>query len=369
MRPRKELAEVGYVNFGYFSPELSSESEYPDYIRKNAIEVADKVRCIQNEESITFAFMTDIHYSRTANHDIRTKRLMNAYREIKEKVKIQKLVFGGDYVNDGTKEYKTDNYEGLKMHLGDEPYFPANGNHDDNTVWDLYLESESSTQHLTTEELREIFYGHLEKNGAKFDEKNPALYYYIDDNTSKLRYVFLDTSDIPCRYDKNGKLIYTKQYILAVSQRQADWLVNEALAFQEDGWSVVFVAHKFALSNHHDERKIQVVNDILDAYKKGENLNREYGKRDFYVKVDADFKNRKRADIIACFAGHHHADIVQYTPSGIPLIFTGCTIMYKTGRNDGEISELLFDVVTINKDERTIYITRMGTGEDRKVKY
>ena len=38
-------------------------------------------------------------------------------------------------------------------------------------------------------------------------------------------------------------------------------------------------------------------------------------------------------------------------------------------RTDGDKTELLFDIVTINKKERTIYVTRVGSGEDRVIKY
>ena len=66
----KELAiRAGYVTVGYFSPEASSNNEYPPYIDAAVTHAINKIRAHQSDESITFAFMTDIHYSKTPLHD------------------------------------------------------------------------------------------------------------------------------------------------------------------------------------------------------------------------------------------------------------------------------------------------------------
>ncbi len=366
----QKFADIGYVNFGYFSPELSSDNKYPEYIRKNVLEAVEKIQNVQNRSSVTFAFMADIHYSKTHNHDIRTSRLMNAYKEIKKRVNIDMLILGGDYTNDGNKNYKITNYRELRAHLDNESYFPVNGNHDDNSIWGLYINADTSTHHLTSDELYNLFYNHLPKFGAKFDKKNPGLYYYVDDEASKLRYIFLDMSDIPYKVDENGKLIYTKQHTFALSQNQLDWLTNEALMFSEEGWDIIVVAHTFS-HTEYEEKNLTVVNDILDAYKNGERIKKEYYEDDFFVKINADFKNKKRGNIIALFAGHHHADIVKYTNAGLPIIFTGCTIMYNYGvkRTDGDKSELLFDIVTVDRNSKKLHITRVGAESDRIVEY
>lgn len=364
--------EVGYVNIGYFSPELSSTDEYPHYIQDAVSEAVAKIQKVQSKKSVTFGFMTDLHYSQTYNHDIRTKRLMNAYRETKRRVGSDMLILGGDLTNDGIKEYKENNYRELRGLIGDEAYFPVNGNHDDNSIWDLVIKAETSTNHLSTEELYNIFYNHLPKAGAKFNEKNPGLYYYYDDNTSKVRYIFLDTGDIPHKVDEKGKLVYTKQHTFAISQNQADWLINEALSVPDEDYDIVVVGHTFAFDGSEDwSRKLILINDILDAYKSGKDIDRKYCEGDFLVNVKTDFENKKRGNIIACFAGHYHSDFVKYTTLGIPLIFVDCTIMYNYGteRVDGDKSEIIFDMVTINRDEKKIHLVRIGAGNDRIVEY
>ena len=38
-------------------------------------------------------------------------------------------------------------------------------------------------------------------------------------------------------------------------------------------------------------------------------------------------------------------------------------------RADGDKTELLMDVITINTDKRTVNLTRVGAGEDRSFNY
>lgn len=63
MDKKQRAKELGYVNFGYISPDTSSNDEYPGYIKDGVEEAIRKIKMHQNSQSISFAFMTDIHYS------------------------------------------------------------------------------------------------------------------------------------------------------------------------------------------------------------------------------------------------------------------------------------------------------------------
>ena len=65
----------------------------------------------------------------------------------------------------------------------------------------------------------------------------------VDDRERKIRYIFLDTGDIPYNVDENGKLKHEGQHDFAFSQKQTDWLMNHALYFEEDGWNLILSAH------------------------------------------------------------------------------------------------------------------------------
>ena len=371
MATKEEFLAAGYVYFGYVSPPLSSEDTYPDYIKENAERAISRIKSVSNESCVSFAFMTDIHYSKTPNHDIRFERLMNAYRAIKESVGADKILIGGDVVNDGTKKYKWDNQKELARLLSEEKFFPANGNHDDNSIWDIVTETVPAQNHLTSAELNSLFYSHLPSLGAKFGEEGESLYYYYDDNDEKIRYIFLDSNDPPQDTDDEGRIIYTKQRTMCLSQKQIDWLLNDALNVSQDGWSAVVTMHSFYREIDGESKRLSVVKEILDACRMGGKISKEYYEGDFAVSVDVDFGKRKKLDIIAVLAGHHHQDINIYTDSGIPVIFTGNVMMYEYAvpRIDGEASELLFDIVTIDRKNRKIYTTRVGAGEDREITY
>ena len=371
----KLCKEKGCIAFGYFSPELSSSCEYPPYIEEEVKSCVERIQEHQGYNTVTFGFMPDIHYSDTHNHNVRMKRVVNAYKEIAKRTGSSMLVLGGDYVNDGVKEYKVNNYRELRAHLSGTNFFPINGNHDDNSIWDVFTRNEKATQHIKTEELYSLFYSHVKYQGAEHDKNNNGLYYLYNDENAKIRYIFLDSNDIPEEYDENGMLAYTKQGTFALSQKQTDWLCNTALSFDEEGWGVVIFAHSAKFPGEEPdnfENNIAFLNEIIKAYKSGEDLNGEFNEGILKVKINAQFSGKTRGNIIALFAGHHHSDILKTDSYGVPFIYRANTIMYKGPklvRTDGDATEILFDVITINKDAGKIYITRVGAGEDLEVSF
>ena len=74
-------------------------------------------------------------------------------------------------------------------------------------------------------------------------------------------------------------------------------------------------------------------------------------------------------------AGHWHIDLLEYTPGGIPYVFTEAFVedspqsTEKHKRIAGTKSEILFDVISIDLDSKMLYISRVGSGLDRRVSY
>ena len=175
--PPEYYEKVGYEDHGYVSPELSSSNEYPDYIEAEVKESVKSVQEYQGFGTFSFGFMTDLHYATSYNHYIRMKRNINSYREITKRAHIDRLMLGGDYTNEGCKEYKSDCFRELRAHLSGVEYYPVNGNHDDGTIWDdSYILAETSTNFLSHEDMYKLFYNHLPSCGAEFDAKNDGLY-------------------------------------------------------------------------------------------------------------------------------------------------------------------------------------------------
>ncbi len=379
LRTAEFYRECGFEDVGYMPPPLTSEEEYPYYIAQEVKEKAREIQKHQNEHTLTFAFMTDIHYASNHNHAVRFARTIRAYRELAKIVGIDKLVMGGDYTNEGCKEYKENAFRELRALIGTHDYYPVNGNHDDGTIWDeSYIENDKSVNHLTHTDLYKLFYNHLPKLGAEFDEKNHSLYYLCDDKATKTRYVFLDSGDVPYMYDDKGLLKYHGQHMFAMSQEQTDWLCNTALKFNEEGWSVLFVTHSLLLPENVDARpplfeNMELLRQIVIAYNKGEDISSSYGEGDLKRCAEAEFSKYTRAEVIGFFVGDYHCDEIHFYDN-IPLILTENAVMYDKGgknqkRTDGTKTELLFDVVTIDKKKRKIFVTRIGTGDNREVSY
>lgn len=383
MKEPHEYLKLGYVDDGYVCPELTSESEYPDYIEETVLDAINRIKKHENENTFSFGFMTDIHHDKCHKSTVRAKRLINAYKEIAKEVKIDKLLLGGDYTNEGCKQYKSECFEELREIFSGINYYPVNGNHDDGSIWDkAFIKADKSTNHLTHEDLFKLFYNHLPNIGAELDKTNSdGLYYLLNDETNKTRYVFIDSCDVPYIFDEKGLLKYYPQWLFAMSQKQIDWLLNKALSFDEEGWSVIFVTHS-VLSPSADKTNpklitlyLDLLNQITCAYKKGEDIHKTFDSGDFERRVDADFSKRIRADIIGFFVGDYHRDIVERNEADIPYIMTSKAVVFippnnqDYDRKDGDKSEILFDIVTIDKKDRKIYTTRVGIGEDRVVEY
>lgn len=383
--PADYFRAVGYEDYGYMSPELSSSDEYPKYIEEEVKRCAREIQLHQTHNTATFCFMTDLHYATSYNHKIRMKRTLNAYREIAKRVHIDKLVLGGDYTNEGCKEYKSECFRELRSLFNGLPYFPVNGNHDDGTIWDGgCIDAEKSTNHLTHTELYTIFYNHIKSLGAEFDNSESPLYYLVNDDITKTRYIFLDICDIPYVFNESGKLLYCGQDTFALSQNQIDWLTGEALKFNEEGWQAVIITHSVKLPNEEVKpitKNSTVLNDIISAYKNNKKLYKTANSGDFMVNVKADFTSGIKADIVGFFVGDYHYDDIQTDSDGIKYILTANAVMYHPAmwlrgdnpkapkRFDGDKTEILFDVITVDRDKRKIFITRVGAGEDREVSY
>ncbi len=359
---KEEFIRFGYVPIGYFAPPLSSTDPYPAYIQENAHAALHRLHQKQTPNCTNFLFMADLHYSESVNHNLRTQRLLNACAEFMPFC--QQVILGGDLVNDGTKEYKTHQYQCLHSYFKDLPCLPVMGNHDDNSIWDQCIEAEVSTHHLTTQELSEVFFGKWHNPETQLPSLQPSLYYFVDDSEHRLRYIIVDVCDIPTVYDEKGRLRYTKQHTYGFSQAQLDWLVDTAFVLPENGWDVMVFSHTF-----HDKpsefQRFSPILDLMDAFFHRKKLDATYLDGVFQVHIHADFTKKPSCGLLAGFAGHHHKDMICHTPAGIPLIYTSCLHGYL--REDGNASELLLDAVTVDQKNRKILLTRIGAGDDREV--
>lgn len=366
---KKRLLECGY-DYGFECPRFESTDTYPDYIRETVEKGIKKIKAAENENTFTFAFMTDIHYLPLPHHDVLLERNANAYRQIEKETGCTKLILGGDYIIDSPRELKASGYAGLKKAFRDFDYFPCNGNHDNGNLWDAFMEREKPVDKFTRKEVYDAFYSHLSERGAKFDDKHFGLYYYVDDPKTRVRYICLDICNTPDYYDKEIKGAHT------FGQSQVDWLINVALQTEYD---IIIDTHSILLpigmteeeKAKNQNHRLEILNFIVDSYNKGKKLAGSFYEDDLKVVVDADFGAKKHGEIIAVMVGHFHKDYLMASESGIPYIATANLLLAECheARELGNEKELLFDVVTVDRKKRRITVTRIGSGEDRVIEY
>lgn len=376
--PPEDYERVGFDYGGYLEPEVTTNDEYPDYLKQEAKETIDAVRALQGFKTATFAFITDPHYTINfkLSHQIRFRRLMNTYKDIESATACDFLAIGGDIATNGSKQYMCDCITALRQELGGVRYFPVNGNHDGNDIWDIAcVYQKPAINHLLPEERYNLFFNHAHREGAVFNQKAPGLYYYVDNKFLKLRYIFLDCCDVPFEHNEDGSLKYMPQGFYSYSQAQLDWLAEEALCFDEDGWTVVVFQHVPTKVNYKTgERydRVHNLHDILLARRENAKCNAVYNEGELHTEVNTDFSTYKKCDIAAVFVGHIHTDS-ELVEDGIHYISTANSVMYMSDPNikraDGDKTELLMDVITINTDKRTVNLTRVGAGEDRSFNY
>lgn len=367
---KKRLLECGY-DYGFECPHFESTDTYPDYIRETVENGIKRIKAAENENTFTFAFMTDIHYLPMPHHDVLLQRNANAYRQIEKETGCTKLILGGDYIIDSPREKKAAGYAGVKEAFREFDYFPCNGNHDNGNLWDRFMEREKPFDKFTRKEIFDAFYSGLSERGARFDEnKDNGLYYYVDDDKTRVRYICLDICNAPDYYDE------TLNGVHSFGQDQIDWFINVALQTEYD---IIINTHSVLrpIGMTEDEKaknqnsRLEILNFIVDAYKKGEKLSGTLYEDDLKVTVSADFGAENHGEIIAVMVGHFHRDYLMATDSGIPYIATANLFLAECHepRNIGDETELLFDVATVDREARKITVTRIGSGEDRTINY
>jgi hypothetical protein len=204
-----------------------------------------------------------------------------------------------------------------------------------------------------------------------------GLYYYIDNIPQKMRYIILN-SQYGGKYsvDENGWAVNNRFATSCYGQEQLDWLCEKALDMPE-GYGAIIATH-VPLNVEYTVDKAQIIG-IINAYNGKKSFTGNYtgGVSGWSnSSVNVNFSSAK-GEVIAVFAGHVHGDSIDGTSLSCPLftiLSAGASANepYKETaptRTKGTDTETSFDIVTINRNTRTIYCTRVGAGSDRSVTY
>ena len=316
--------------------------EIPEYFKE---QIQSKIDTYNKLNACGFIYETDFH----TKYNSMLSPVIS--KEIADKTNIGYFFSGGDFPYAfGTKEEciedTKDGIEALKTVKDSLNLFIVRGNHE------ITIKSAGETGYTAPYELTQKLIMEANSDGAMaYKDK---VYYYVDDDTNKIRYICTDTCDAPQKAEDE---YWGVNY--GFSDEQIQWLINTALHLPNDEWYVVVMGHVPCVAGIIGyEDVLSPLATVLKDYKN--KRNGEY----------ADFTDYK-GNFVAYICGHNHKDLHSVEDNTL-FISTGCSPIFNDDvwkREENNISEILFDVFTIDKNEKKLYAIRIGAGADREFEF
>lgn len=368
---------------------------------------ASKIMRLQNENTVTIPFITDIHYATDTfiQEDLenygRTDNHIKNVAELSHMIPLDCIVGGGDFVDGGTT--KDTNVSNMKkvvslFGLASCPFFLAKGNHDDNSWGDgrqgrgttarnkvnqNYMASDPTSKSwhgnmsytIKPSEMYEIITRPSTIWAIKGNPNDKNMYFYYDIPDKKVRVFLLNTNDIPYVFDTDGLVKYLTINVAGYRQAQLKWFAENLKSMPDDYTAVCFQHHQwgqwYSTNSAYYPYNWESVEGILKAAKEGSSFTRKYtGNADFASDISITFDTPKNIAFLA--HGHHHTDRIT-TKYGITNVSTSCSVSRpKKDQGDrplGVLEEDLWDVFVLDTKKKHVDIVRYGAGSDRSFDY
>lgn len=305
-------------------PTRSSTIEWAAYFQAEALLTIEKVWELLGENDLAFAVITDTHYVNNGTWERSAYNL----QQVAARLPLNGIIHLGD-LTDGILPL-AQTKESVELVMADmkqtgKPIYLCCGNHDSNYF-------RNNPEKMTEEEMSAYYLG----------REKP--YYYVDYPAQKLRILYLYSFD------------YREQVRYGFPAEELDW-VRETLETMADGWAALVCAHVPPLPEIHfwsDQiRNGEALLQILEEY------------------------HRSGKKILAYVHGHNHGEQI-YTERLFPIVSLGCNKMedfqdkkpegsWTYSRQQGTVTEDLWDVMIVHADHGGIDFVRFGAGEDKKI--
>lgn len=299
LTPDEMAIEIGTLSREEFLP----HADIPGYVKEEAMRIAEKVRAVQTEDSITFLAMADSHHcgeqSDTDWKDYINLGNLHATMGAKVVSYLINMDFAC-YLGDITFGSNTTTSELLHQQIAefnswlDESYkgllqFRTVGNHDTG----MYAYQAGKEELETTEYLYDVIGSYCEINNYKYDYTpyhgyNEYGYGYRDFDDKKVRVICLNTSE--------GDTTGSSDYECSEEQlyRFANCLYNINSGVPNPSeWSIIILGH-YPL----DFSSTYPASSVLKAYLDGASIKLNG--------VTINFNGNNSAKIIGQFHGHTH---------------------------------------------------------------
>jgi hypothetical protein len=242
------------------------------------------------------------------------------------------------------------------------------GNHDWNLLY-AKNNGDRANDYILNDELycrTNRFY----KQHIKGDLSN--MYFFIDDEETKVRTIFLNIYNKP-EDEADGAREGLASNTMSLSAEQIDWLASVALDFTDKGgyknkWGVITVSHRIATAAFWG---------LVNACNTGSSYSGNMELHDGTIHhVEANYTTQGAVEFIASFVGDDHYDQLEKNSTyGFPIIHilnaslardnvnmptVTNGILMPPAKTLGTENETAFDIVTINRESKLIYLTRYG---------
>jgi len=314
-------------------------------------------------DSLSFAFITDTHgegatYQNTLSH-------LNIINKIEKYGKLDFLAHGGDIINGMLADKSvalTNLMEYAKVLNSKIPSLILHGNHDDNSYYNKVTPLES-----TTISEQEWFNYVLKGCDNVHDTLNLTSKYFLKDfDKQKIRVICLDAADYPI-VNNAGVLKWSGSNGWGFGNRQIHWLAEEALELgMKTDYHILVISHIGTRDELQNTDRITPYNStliegILKAFAMGTSYTGNTVAEEWSTTITHDYTTQGIQTIIGMVYGHTHRDLIT-SPSDVSWSYISSIGSFTPLSGD-------FDIFTINKSERKVYTTRMGTGADRTFTY
>ncbi len=298
--------------------------EWPDYFQAEALLTVERVWELLDENDLAFAVITDTHY---VNNGTWERSAFNL-QQVVSRLPLEGIIHLGDLTDgilplDQTKE----SVERVMadMRQTGRPVWLCCGNHDSNYF-------RNNPEKMTEEEMSAYYLG----------REKP--WYYVDYPVQKLRIFYLHSFD------------YRESVRYGFPVEELDW-VRMALDSMAEEWAALVCAHVPPLPEIHY---------WSDQIRNGEEL--------LQILEEHHRAGRK---ILAYVHGHNHGEQI-YARRLFPIVSLGCNKMedfqrekpegsWTYSRQQGTVTEDLWDVMIVHADHSGIDFVRFGAGEDKRV--
>lgn len=292
-------------------------SNVVDYYRKSVLDTKAELNA-QSDDWVNLIFITDTHTPNNEQHSqaIALYLLANS--------KIDKLIFGGDYVNNlwVRSEYAT-YFAPILAYEDQSKIYALMGNHE--TYGSDYEAPYTSVSEESKAYIYRDFLASKNLNG------NPQeVYYYVDDTNRKIRFLFLNTSD---------------QSNVQVTSAQRAWIAQSVILPDSD-WSLIVFGHVtlYAMAG------VTTMN-VTNAESIISSIAATNGKLIGY------FCGHQHCDIMETHGGFHHSTFLCDRFENNP--YYSPDVEYPT-RTKGTATEQAVSIISVNTTSRQVVVRRIG---------